>query len=266
MRRRARVMKTANRWGSSTNRHDAPLSSGPMPIDAITTSRSLPWKAWTVPTRRSRASSSSAEKAARTASSMASAWARKGVTTPTLVCPPGPGAFTSATTRSTSASDDTARVAVAIRAGRRRRSPSTRSGANGSRPGPFRRRGAGPRSPPGGDSSGSARRGRGRERPRRPGRRCCCGGRRDGRRGQATRRARAPSRPPELGVGNERDLAQLAGVAGYDGSPAPEEGGRSQRLVDRRRLVEDHQVEKSGPGAAGRRRRPGSRPTGAGHG
>ncbi len=24
-------MKTANRWGSSTNRHDAPPSSGPMP-------------------------------------------------------------------------------------------------------------------------------------------------------------------------------------------------------------------------------------------
>ncbi len=49
----ARVEKTVKRCGSSTNLHERTSSSGPNPREAMMTSLSLPWKAWTVPTRRS---------------------------------------------------------------------------------------------------------------------------------------------------------------------------------------------------------------------
>ncbi len=215
----------------------------------MTTSRSLPWKAWTVPTRRSSASSSSTVKRLQ-------GRRLEGVGL-------GPERRDDADARSP-------------RARSRRRSSSTTRvdlGLHHAGVGPGRRRSARRRTQsrdsvvgrpgrhldpaavePAGDELDQVRvgaevlvedRAPGRRRRRR--RRCCCGARRGGRPAPVRRRARGRSTTsPQAVVGEERDVAELLGVAHDHRPPAPEERRRGERLVDRRRLVEDHQVEEAG--------------------
>ena len=181
--------------------------------------------------------------ASRTAASRASAWARNGVTTPTLVAPPGQAP---SSRRAVDLGPDDA-DGVPRPPARPRRSPSTR----------WRR--------PGGDQDPAAVEAPGHEVDQvgirsevlvEDQHRARAGGQVEGAVAADVEAGRQPAvveamggrPPPKLGVGEERHVAELARVAGHDRPRPRSSAGRGQRLVDRRRLVEDHQVEQAGDG------------------